>query len=69
VMSPRILRHCDAESLMLDILVEPFMCHHLNHELNIGSKATRSQWVGGYVPCLMQDIFKDVEMHRLHECI
>jgi hypothetical protein len=35
VMSPQILRHCGTEWLMLDILVELLMCHHLNHELNI----------------------------------
>jgi hypothetical protein len=40
-MSPLILWNCRAKRLMCNIIVKFLMCHHLNHALNVGSKATK----------------------------
>jgi hypothetical protein len=61
MMSPQILSHCGAKWLMCYILVEFLLSHHLNHELNVWSKATRSELVGGDVPDLIHNVLKDVK--------
>jgi hypothetical protein len=38
--SPWILGHCRAKRVIMHILVELLLCHRLNHELNVWSKAT-----------------------------
>jgi hypothetical protein len=55
--------------VMTHILVELLPRHSLNHELNVWSKATGSERVGGYVPYLIHNVLEDVEAHRLHESI
>jgi hypothetical protein len=64
-MSPRILRHYGAKWLMCYILVELIPGHHLNHVLNIGSKSTWSQWLGGDVLNLIHNVLKNIEAHWL----
>jgi hypothetical protein len=54
---------------MMHILVELLLRHSLNHVLNVWSKTTRSEWVGGYASYLIHNILKDVEAYGLHECI
>jgi hypothetical protein len=68
-VSPQILGHCGVKRVMCVILVELLMRHHLNHTLNVGSKSTRSQRVGGSVPYLIHDVFKHIKPLMLHECI
>jgi hypothetical protein len=48
--SPWILRHYRVKRVMTHILVELLLGHHLNHVLDIWSKATRSQQVDGGGP-------------------
>jgi hypothetical protein len=67
--SPWILGHCRAKRVMMHILVKLLLCHILNHELNVWSKATRSERVGGYVSYLIYNVLIDIEAHRLHESI
>jgi hypothetical protein len=67
--SPWILGHCRAKRLMTHILVELLMCHRLNHKLNVWSKATGSERVGGYVPYLIHNVLEDIKAHRFHESI
>jgi hypothetical protein len=67
--SPWILGHCGAIGVMMHILVELFLHHILNPVLNVWSKTTRSEWVGGYVPYLIHNILKHIEAHWLHESI
>jgi hypothetical protein len=67
--SPWIHGHCRAKRVMTHILVELLLCHRLNHKLNVWSKATGSERVGGYVPYLIHNILEDVEAHQLHESI
>jgi hypothetical protein len=67
--SPWILGHCRVKRVMTHILVELLLRHRLNHELNVWSKATRYERVGGYIPYLIQNVLEDVEAHRLHESI
>jgi hypothetical protein len=69
MMSPQIFRHCGAEWLKLDILVELLMCHHLNHELDVWSKSTRSSRVCGNVAYLIHNVLKNIRVHELHESI
>jgi hypothetical protein len=69
MMSPWILEHCVAKRVMPHILVEFLICHHLNHVLNIGSKSTRSERVGGVVQNLINDVLKHIKSHMLHESI
>jgi hypothetical protein len=66
---PWILGHCRAKRVMTHILVELLLCHRLNHKLNVWSKATRSERVGGYILYLIQNVLKDIKSHRLHESI
>jgi hypothetical protein len=54
---------------MTHILIEFLLRHKLNHELDVWSKATGSERVGGYVPCLIHNVLEDVEAHRLHESV
>jgi hypothetical protein len=61
MMIPRILGHCRVKRLILYILVELVMCHHLNHVLNIRCKSIRSQWVGDDVPNLIHNILKNIK--------
>jgi hypothetical protein len=68
-MSPQILRQCGAKRLILWILVELLLGHHLNHVLDVWSKSTRSQQVGCDVLDLIHDVLKDVEVHELHGSI
>jgi hypothetical protein len=68
-MSHRILRHCGAKWLMLDILVELLMCHHLNHELNVWSKSTRSRMVCGNVSYLIHNVLKNIKACGIHYSI
>jgi hypothetical protein len=67
--SHQILGHCGARWVMMHILVELLLHHSLNHVLNVWSKATVSEWVGGYVPYLIHNILEDIEVHQLHESI
>jgi hypothetical protein len=67
--SPRILGHCRAKRVMTHILVELLLHHRLKHKLNVWSKATGSERVGGYVLYLIHNVLEDVEAHRLHESI
>jgi hypothetical protein len=67
--SPLILGHCRAKRVMTHILVELLLRHRLNHELNVWSKTTGSERVGGYVPHLIHNALEDDEAHRLHESI
>jgi hypothetical protein len=69
VVSPWILGHCGAKRLMCYILVKLLMCHHLNHAMNVGSKSTRSQWVGGNVSYLIHYVLKHIKPYRLRESI
>jgi hypothetical protein len=64
-----ILGHCRMKRVMTHILVELLLCHRLNHELNVWSKATGSERVGGYILYLIHNVLKDVEAHRLLESI
>jgi hypothetical protein len=64
-----ILGHYRAKRVITHILVELLLHHSLNHELNLWSKATGSERVGGYVPYLIHNILKDIEVHWLHESI
>jgi hypothetical protein len=66
--SPWILGYCMAKRVMTHILVE-LLWHRLNHKLNVWSKATRSERVGGYVPYLIRNVLEDIKAHRLHESI
>jgi hypothetical protein len=52
---------------MAHILVELLLRHRLNHELNVWTKATGSEWVGGYVPYLVHNVLKNIKAHWLHE--
>jgi hypothetical protein len=61
--SPWILGHCRAKRVMMQILVELLLCDRHNHELNVWSKATRFERVGGYVPYLIYNLLEDGEMH------
>jgi hypothetical protein len=54
---------------MTHILVELLLRHRLNHKLNVWSKATGSERVGGYVSYLIHNVLEDVKTHRLHESI
>jgi hypothetical protein len=67
--SPWILGHYRAKRVITHILVEFLLRHRLNHKLNVWSKATGSERVGGYVPYLIHNVLKDVKAHRLHESI
>jgi hypothetical protein len=64
-----ILGDCRAKRVMTHILVELLLRHRINHELNVWSKATGSERVGGYVPYLIHNVLEDVEAHQLHESI
>jgi hypothetical protein len=64
-----VLDHCRAKRVMTHILVELLMCHRLNHKLNVWSKATGSERVGGYVPYLVHNVLEDIKVRRLHESI
>jgi hypothetical protein len=64
---PWIPRHCWAKRVMAHILVELLLRHRLNHELNVWTKATGSEWVGGYVPYLVHNVLKNIKAHWLHE--
>jgi hypothetical protein len=64
-----ILGHYKAKRVMMHILVELLMCHRLNHKLNVWSKDTGSERIGGYDPYLIHNILEDVKVHRLHESI
>jgi hypothetical protein len=67
--SPWILGHCRTKRVMTHILVELLPRYRLNHELNVWSKATGSERVGGYVPYLIHNVLEDIEVNRLHESI
>jgi hypothetical protein len=67
--SPWILGHCRVKRVMTHILVELLLCHKLNHKLNVWSKSTGSERVGGYVLYLIHNVLKDIKVHRLHESI
>jgi hypothetical protein len=67
--SPWILGHCRAKVVMPHILVELLSRHWLNHKLNVWSKATWSERVGGYVPYLVHSLLKYIKAHQLHESI
>jgi hypothetical protein len=67
--SPWILGHYRVKRVMTHILVVLLLCHRLNHKLNVWSKATGSERVGGYVPYLIHNVLEDVKVHRLHESI
>jgi hypothetical protein len=54
---------------MMHIHVELLLRHRLNHKLNVWSKTTGSEWVGGYVPYLVHNVLEDIKAHRLHESI
>jgi hypothetical protein len=54
---------------MTYILVELLLHHILIHKLNVWSKATGSERVGGYVPYLVHNVLEDIKAHRLHESI
>jgi hypothetical protein len=54
---------------MKHILVELLMCHILNHELNVWSKATGSERVGGSISYLIHNVLEDIEVHQLRESI
>jgi hypothetical protein len=54
---------------MTHILEEILMHHRLNHKLNVWSKATGSERVGGYVLYLVHNVLEDIKVHRLYECI
>jgi hypothetical protein len=67
--SPWILGHYGAKWVMTHILIWLLLPHSLNHVLNVWSKTTRSEWVGGYVPYLIHNILKHIKAHWLHESI
>jgi hypothetical protein len=67
--SPWILGHCRAKRVMTHILVEILLHHRLNHKLNIWSKVTGSERVGGYVIYLIHNVHKDIKAHWFHESI
>jgi hypothetical protein len=64
-----IIGHYRAKRVITHILVKLLLHHILNHDLNVWSKATGSERVGGYVPYLIHNVLKDIEAHRLHESI
>jgi hypothetical protein len=65
--SPWILGNYRAKRVMTYILVQLLMCHRLNHKLNVWSKATGSERVGGYVPYLVYNVLEGIKVHQLHE--
>jgi hypothetical protein len=67
--SPWILGHCRAKRVMMHILIELLLRHRLNHELNVWSKAKRSERVGDYIPYHIHNVLGHVEAHWLHENI
>jgi hypothetical protein len=67
--SPWIIGHCTAKRLMTHILVGLLRHHRLNHKLNVWSKITGSERVGGYVPYLIHNVLEDIKAHRLHESL
>jgi hypothetical protein len=67
--SPHILWHYGVKRIMSWVMVEFLLGHHLNHVLNIWSKATWSKRFGGYVSYLIYNVLKDVKAHRLDESI
>jgi hypothetical protein len=67
--SPWILGHCRTKRVMTHIFVELLLCDRLNYKLNIWSKATWSERVGGYVSYLIHNALEDIKAHRLHESI
>jgi hypothetical protein len=62
-ISPWILGHCRAKRVITHILVELYLRHKLNHKLNIWSKVTRYERVGGYIPYLVHNILGGIKMH------
>jgi hypothetical protein len=67
--SPWILRHCKVKRVMTHILVELLLRYRLNHKLNVWSKATESERIGGYILYLIHNVLEGVEAHRLYESI
>jgi hypothetical protein len=67
--SPWILEHYREKRVMTHILVELLLRHRLNHKLNVWSKATGSERVGGYVSYLIHNVLEDIKAHWLHESI
>jgi hypothetical protein len=63
------LRNYRMKWLMCCILVEPLMCHHLNHAHNVRSKSIRSLRVDSNVPNLIYDVVKGTKLLILHYCI
>jgi hypothetical protein len=66
--SPWILGHYRAKRVT-HILIELLLYHRLNHKLNVWSKVTGSERVGGYVPYLIHNVLEDIKAHRLHDSI
>jgi hypothetical protein len=54
---------------MTYILVELLQRHRLNYKLNVWSKATGSERVGGYIPYLVYNVLEYIKAHWLHESI
>jgi hypothetical protein len=67
--SPWILGHCKTKRVMMHILVEFLLRHRLNHKLNVWSKVTGSERVGGYVPYLVHNVLEDIKSHWFHKSI
>jgi hypothetical protein len=67
--SPWILGHNRVKRVMTHILVELLLRHILNRKLNVWSKSTGSERVGGYVLYLIHNVLEDIKANRLHESI
>jgi hypothetical protein len=63
------LGRCRAKRVMTHILIELLLRHKLNHKLDVWSKATWSERVGGYILYLIHNVLEDIKAHRLHESI
>jgi hypothetical protein len=55
--------------LMCHILIEPLMCHHLDHAHNLRSESTRSLRVDSNVPYLINDVVEGIKVLILHDSI
>jgi hypothetical protein len=63
------LQNYRAKGLRCRILIEPLMCHHLDHAYNIRSESTRSLRDDNNVLYLINDVVKDNKVLILHDSI
>jgi hypothetical protein len=66
VMTSWTFQNCRAKRLMCRILIEPLICHHLDHAHNIRRESTRSLRVDSNIPYLIDDVVKSIKVLILH---